>query len=169
MAVPSGTTIRLARANDEQALSALDAQAWSPRSGFPSVIEAGREAGVAFFSADSPPHSHLVAESGGVVVGYVRLKPASPLPENAHVMYIAGIAVDEPARKQGAATRLLEAAERYATDRGCRKLSLRVLGTNEPAIRLYERLGFVREGTLRDEFLINGAFVDDVIMARYLA
>jgi ribosomal protein S18 acetylase RimI-like enzyme len=169
MAVRSRIKIRRSKAADEPALSALDAQAWSPRSGFPSVIEAGRQAGGAFFSADNPPQCHLVAESAGVVVGYIRMKPASPLPENAHVMYIAGIAVDERARNQGAATGLLESAGRYATDNGFRKLSLRVLGTNEPAIRLYERLGFVREGTLRDEFLIDGTFVDDVVMARYLA
>jgi len=43
-----------------------------------------------------------------------------------------------------------------------------VLSTNESAIRLYERRGFVREGTLLEEFCINGRFVDDVIMAKRL-
>jgi RimJ/RimL family protein N-acetyltransferase len=33
---------------------------------------------------------------------------------------------------------------------------------------LYERLGFSREGTLREEFLIDGRYVDDVLMARRL-
>jgi RimJ/RimL family protein N-acetyltransferase len=41
-----------------------------------------------------------------------------------------------------------------------------VLSTNAPAIRLYHRAGFVREGTLTDEFLIDGRYVDDVLMAK---
>jgi RimJ/RimL family protein N-acetyltransferase len=36
-------------------------------------------------------------------------------------------------------------------------------------MRLYERYGFQREGTLRDEFWIGGRFVDDVLMAKRLA
>jgi RimJ/RimL family protein N-acetyltransferase len=43
-----------------------------------------------------------------------------------------------------------------------------VLDTNEAAVALYERNGFQREGVLRAEFIIDGAYVDDVIMARYL-
>ena len=44
-----------------------------------------------------------------------------------------------------------------------------MLSTNETAMRLYERCGFQREGTLRDEFRIDGQFVDDVLMAKQLA
>jgi RimJ/RimL family protein N-acetyltransferase len=68
----------------------------------------------------------------------------------------------------GAASALLAAAEQRARAAGARKLSLRVLGTNEPAIRLYDRLGFKREGVLRAEFCIDGAYVDDVLMAKHL-
>jgi RimJ/RimL family protein N-acetyltransferase len=126
-----------------------------------------------FFSADNPPGIHLVAEAGdgvapGQVIGYIRLKPPTPLAENAHVILVAGIAVLASARGQGVATALLAAAERYAIERGARKLSLRVLGTNAPAIRVYDRAGFVREGTLVDEFLIDGRYVDDVLMAKSL-
>jgi len=43
-----------------------------------------------------------------------------------------------------------------------------VLGSNAPAIRLYEQLGFAREGLLLEEFCIKGVYVDDVVMAKYL-
>ena len=43
-----------------------------------------------------------------------------------------------------------------------------MLSTSEAALRLHERLGFRREGTLREEFLIDGRYVDDVLMARHL-
>ena len=161
--------VRLARLDDQAALAELDAAAWSPQSGFPSVIEAGKDQVRTFFNAENPPEAHLVAELDGMVVGYVRLKPPTPLPENAHVMYIAGIAVQPAARGRGVAAALLAASEQYALSYGARKLSLRVLSTNQPAIRLYERLGFEREGVLREEFCIEGNYVDDIAMAKLLA
>ena len=57
---------------------------------------------------------------------------------------------------------------RDSTRRGARKLSLRVLGDNTVARGLYESCGFAVEGVLRDEFLVDGRYVDDVLMARDL-
>src|SRR5262249_2144890 len=71
-------------------------------------------------------------------------------------------------RRRGVASALLAAAEQHARARGARKLSLRVLGTNAPAMQLYEGVGFRKEGVLRDEFRIGGRYVDDVIMAKHL-
>lgn len=165
---PQQPRVRRARPADDADLAELEAAAWSPESGFPSVIHAGRP-GALFFTADSPPEVHLVAEVDGVVAGYIRLKPPTHLPENRHVVHVHGLAVHPSARRRGAAAALLTAAAEQASDRGARKLTLRVLGSNQPAIRLYEKLGFVREGTLLDEFLIEGRYVDDVLMARYFA
>ena len=165
---PVGVRVRQATEDDEAALTELDAMAWSPRSGFPSVIERHHAQDFIFFSADNPPEAFLVAESAGVILGYVRLTPPSRLPEHAHVMLIGGIAVHPSARRRGLAAALLAASEVHAVNEGARKLSLRVLGTNEPAIILYERSGFHREGVLREEFLINGVYVDDVFMAKLL-
>jgi ribosomal protein S18 acetylase RimI-like enzyme len=158
--------VRPARPGDDAALAELDAAAWSAESGFPSVFSAGH--GARFFNADNPPGAHLVAEAAGSVVGYVRLKPATHLPENAHVIQVQGLAVHPAARRRGIAEMLLTAAEQRVRDRGMRKLSLRVLSTNRAAISLYERLGFAREGDLRDEFFINGSYVDDILMAKHL-
>ena len=44
--------------------------------------------------------------------------------------------------------------------------SLRVLGENDAARRLYERAGYEVEGVLRGEFHLDGRDVDDVLMAR---
>jgi RimJ/RimL family protein N-acetyltransferase len=60
---------------------------------------------------------------------------------------------------------LVEAAVTHAAGRGARKVTLRVLGPNEGARRLYERCGFVVEGVLRGEFELAGRLVDDVLMA----
>lgn len=152
---------------DQAALAGLDAIAWSADSGFPSVIAPGARKG-SFFDAGNPPEAHLVAELDGGVIGYIRLRPPTSLPENAHVVQVQGIAVHPAARGHGAAGVLLDAAERQLRERGVRKLSLRVLSTNAPAIRLYERHGFSREGVLAEEFCINGRYVDDVLMAKRL-
>lgn len=168
MAIPDRLVIRVARAADEEALTRVDAAAWTPASGFPSVIERVGDPFFTFFTNDSPPGTHLVAEAGGRVLGYIRVRPVTGLRENAHVLGIAGLAVAPGSRGRGVATALLAAAERFARERGGSKLSLRVLSTNEPALRLYERAGFRREGTLRAEFCIQGSYVDDIIMAKQL-
>jgi ribosomal protein S18 acetylase RimI-like enzyme len=66
------------------------------------------------------------------------------------------------------ATALLTAAEQRARERGARKLSLRVLSSNPDAIRLYTQLGFEQEGRLLGEFLIEGRYVDDLLLAKRL-
>ena len=59
--------------------------------------------------------------------------------------------------------------ERRARDRGARKLSLHVLSTNPGAMRLYTRLGFEQEGVLRGEFLIEGRYVNDILLTKHLS
>jgi len=154
--------------SDQAALTELEAAAWSPESGFPSLMAPNNQRDTTFFGTSNPPDAHLVAELNGSIVGYIRIKPPTPLPENAHVVQVQGLAVHPDARRQGVASGLLGAAEAALRERGTRKLTLRVLSTNQPAIRLYERLGFMREGALREEFCINGRFVDDVMMAKKL-
>jgi ribosomal protein S18 acetylase RimI-like enzyme len=81
---------------------------------------------------------------------------------------VQGLAVHPGLRRRGVGTALLAAAEQRARDRGARKLSLHVLGTNPRAMRLYTRAGFQPEGVLRGEFLIEGRYVDDVLLAKDL-
>jgi ribosomal protein S18 acetylase RimI-like enzyme len=164
---PFEVRIRPGRLADQAALAELEAMAWSAESGFPSTMAADRR-DATFFRVGNPPEAHLVAELNGRVVGYIRLKPPTPLPENTHVIQVQGLAVHPDARRRGVAAGLLDAAEATLRERGIRKLTLRVLSTNQAAIRLYERHGFVREGTLLEEFCINGRFVDDVMMAKML-
>jgi len=48
---------------------------------------------------------------------------------------------------------------------GLHKISLEVLSTNERAIYLYKKLGFVVEGVKREEVLKNKVWVDSIIMS----
>lgn len=48
------------------------------------------------------------------------------------------------------------------------RITLRVLGHNEPARALYEAEGFAVEGVLPGEFWLDGRYADDVMMGRSL-
>ena len=145
---------------------ALEAICWDPGTGFPSVLERERDT---FFGAHDDPSRTLVAERDGRLVGYARTVAPTPLPENAHVWTVEGFAVHPAERGHGLAPTLLEAVLAQAAQAGVHKVSLRVLATNPRARRVYERAGFTVEGVLRDEFVLDGVFVDDVLMARRVA
>jgi ribosomal protein S18 acetylase RimI-like enzyme len=61
--------------------------------------------------------------------------------------WVGGIGTAPARRRRGLGKRALESALEAASNRGCRTAWLEVLVANEPAIRLYQRLGFevVRE------------------------
>jgi ribosomal protein S18 acetylase RimI-like enzyme len=156
--------IRVAVAADGEALVAIDRATWSPA----NSVGPRPTPGQSFFHARRPPADTLVATAGEAVVGYVILARPTALESNRHVLAINGIAVDPRHQRRGVARSLLEAAAREAGSRGARRLTLRVLSTNPAAQGLYESAGFAVEGVLREEFRLDGAYVDDVLMARYL-
>ncbi|WP_326583350.1 GNAT family N-acetyltransferase [Streptomyces sp. NBC_00481] len=157
--------IRVATSDDEDVLGRLDRDTWST---LHSVQARPTQPYEPFFNERYGPHDHLVAELGGTVVGYVRLARPSALACHTHVRQIQGLAVSDRARGAGVARALLRAARDEARRRGARRLTLRVLGHNTPARKLYESEGFVVEGILPEEFLLDGAYVDDVLMGRRL-
>lgn len=117
-----------------------------------------------FFVRGKHPEDVFVVEDAERVVGYIALGPATELPSNSHVLYVRGLAVLESHRRRGIGRALLAAAIEEARSRGARRLTLRVMSGNAPARSLYESMNFEIEGILREEFLIAGDYVDDVIM-----
>jgi ribosomal protein S18 acetylase RimI-like enzyme len=157
--------IRQARAEDDGALQELDLIDWEITSPAP-LPPADRpffDSGRGVFAEDV-----LVAEREGVIVGYVRIGHPTKLPSNAHVVEIQGISVAPSVRRAGVGTLLLHKALEAAETRGATRIRLRVLGSNPGAQALYERCGFVVEGVLRGEFVLDGVPVDDLLMARAL-
>ncbi len=107
----------------------------------------------------------LVAVVDGAIAGYVTIKPATELQASDHVLHISGLAVDDAVRRRGVGRALMDGAIAEARRRRARRLTLRVLGPNTAARRLYETCGFEVEGVLRGEFVLDGEDVDDVLMA----
>ena len=73
--------------------------------------------------------------------------------------------VAQDARRQGVGRSLLEAAVSWAKASGVSKLELHVFPWNEPAIRLYEKFGFEREGYRKGHYQRAGEMVDAILMA----
>ena len=69
------------------------------------------------------------------------------------------------ARRRGIGQALLAEAADWARRVGVRKLELHVFPHNEPAIRLYERFGFVQEGYRKAHYRRRRDFVDAILMA----
>ena len=152
--------IRPARASDEGELAALDAATWNTLSS-PAPYDPERR----FFNDRTAPEDVLVAAVEGRIAGYVKLSRVTELAASDHVRMVSGLAVGPEYRRRGIGRALLDAAAEEARARGARRLTLRVLGPNAQARRLYETAGFVVEGIQRDEFFLDGRYVDDVLMA----
>ncbi|MCX7983176.1 MAG: ribosomal protein S18-alanine N-acetyltransferase [Syntrophales bacterium] len=79
-------------------------------------------------------------ESGDYVVGYVH---AWCLAEE---MQIIEVAVRQHVRRKGIATQLLTRLMGQAREEGIKKVYLEVRASNEEALRLYEKMGFIVRG-----------------------
>jgi RimJ/RimL family protein N-acetyltransferase len=153
--------IRQALPSDDPQLRALDQATWSPEMS-PAPPPPAEQP---FFGPGCAPEDVLVAVLDDAIAGYVRLGHPTSLAANRHVVEMRGLAVDPNRRGQGLGRAVLSAAAAEATERGARRLTLRVLAPNIAARALYERCGFELEGVLREEFLLDGRYVDDVLMA----
>jgi RimJ/RimL family protein N-acetyltransferase len=113
-----------------------------------------------------PNAAVFVAEDGGRIVGRVSIA-RDQHPASRHVADL-GLMVAASHRRRGIGTKLLEAAVEWARASDVRKLELHVFPWNEPAIRLYENFGFVREGYRRAHYRRGDEYVDAVLMALQL-
>lgn len=114
------------------------------------------------------PHFHgLVAVLDEQVIGLLGLHIGQG--RQAHMAHL-GMMVHADFQGQGAGHALMAAALDLAENwLALSRVELTVFVDNEPAIRLYEKFGFVREGVLRDYAWRAGQYVDACLMARCAA
>jgi RimJ/RimL family protein N-acetyltransferase len=119
-----------------------------------------------FAEADPRSSLWLIAEVDGRVVGggnFLQGRWA----KNAHTAEL-GMAVHPAFRRLGIGAAILDAGIEWARGAGIRKLKLGVFASNVPAIRLYRKFGFQEEGRLKDEVVLEGRPVDELLMAVWL-
>ena len=90
---------------------------------------------------ENPLALWLTAEDGaGAVLGYVGSQSCF---EDTDIL---NVCVSPAARRRGIAEALMLELEARLAPRGLEKITLEVRSSNEPAIRLYEKLGYARVG-----------------------
>lgn len=95
-----------------------------------------------YFSTDTPiwwisPSAHPETPIAGLWLG----NSVDQISGDRHA-YILMLFVDPQHRRQGIGTALMQIAEAWAANRGDRQLGLQVFVENQPALELYEKLGF---------------------------
>jgi ribosomal protein S18 acetylase RimI-like enzyme len=163
-------TIRPATRDDVHPLSELAQRTWAEAFGgdvaaADVAVEVERTRSEEYFRTALHERTILVAEAGGVLVGYVQFGNV----EIAEVDVRPGdqglqrLYVDRAFQGRGLGRRLLEAALVHPRLAVARRVYLTVWEENEPALRLYRSAGFTPVGTTA--FRIgDGPLVEDLVL-----
>jgi RimJ/RimL family protein N-acetyltransferase len=108
----------------------------------------------------------FVAENSNGMVGVI-FGNRGTAKRTRHSLLI-GLGVLQASWNQGFGRSLLGAIESWARARELHRVELTVQTTNHPAIALYEKVGFEREGTKRHSQNIDGAYVDEFLMSKLI-
>jgi ribosomal protein S18 acetylase RimI-like enzyme len=160
-------TIRSSRPEDAEGIHhCLDVVARERR--HIAMVEGPGVEQVRAFIASFPERSVIqhVAVDGERVVGWCDVTPR-PWQGYRHGAAL-GMGLLPEYRSLGLGTELLRSVLREAAARELSRIELEVYPTNHPAIRLYERVGFVHEGRKRAARVLDGQAEDVLCMALLL-
>jgi L-amino acid N-acyltransferase YncA len=121
----------------------------------------------AWLEGRSPRHPVLVADRGGALVGWASLNPFNPRACYDHVGDFS-LYVERGARGSGVGRRLLEALIARARALGYHKLVLAAFPYNAAGCALYQRCGFRTVGIYREQGMLDGKWVDVILMEQLL-
>lgn len=109
----------------------------------------------------------LAAMVGDELAGQLEIQTSPNHPRRKHVGQL-GMAVRDDFQGKGVGTALMQAAVDMADNwLDLLRLELGVFVDNEPAVRLYQRFGFVIEGTMTRYAFRAGQYADVYAMARF--
>jgi ribosomal protein S18 acetylase RimI-like enzyme len=159
-------------AKEEDAKSLAEAIGDVEQSGFMlfnpnerQVTEEGAEKLISLLSKQ--PNAIIVAVEEQHVLGYLFVKGETP-ERVKHRASVAVVGVIESARNRGIAQKLFDFMEALMKERKIRRLQISVMATNERAIHVYEKMGFVKEGVYKDALYIGHNYIDEVVLAKII-
>lgn len=114
----------------------------------------------------SPDDLTMVSEKEGEIVGVLTVQRGM-YRKNRHTANL-GIAIKAGHRRKGLGMRLIMAGIDWCSENYIKKLNLEVFSSNRNAIALYEKIGFTIEGAKKNQFNIDGKYVDDVFMTYWI-
>nr|WP_290666156.1 GNAT family protein [Ardenticatena sp.] len=116
---------------------------------------------------NTPRRLFMGADVKGRIVGTLSLSPGQFGRKDAHLATL-GIVLAPRYRGVGLGGAMLDAAIEWARTKAFEKIQLEVFATNERAIALYRRKGFVEEGRRRRAYKLRGEYVDGVLMGLWI-
>jgi len=161
----SQITVRAAAERDAAAICTIYNQGIEDRIATLETERRTPEERRAWMAARDPRHPVVVAEADGRVIGWGSLNPYSP---RAAYQYVAdfSVYVERGWRGKGVGRRLLERLIELARAIGYHKMMLSAFPFNESGMALYERMGFTRVGICHEMGLLDGKWVDTIIMEK---
>ena len=120
-----------------------------------------------WFKRHGPRHPVLVAESGDSIAGWASLNTFNVRAAYQYVAYLS-IYLARPWRGKGLGVRLLSPLIPLARELGYHKIVLSAFPTNTAGMRLYARQGFTTVGIYKEMGLLDGRWVDTIIMEKLL-
>lgn len=121
----------------------------------------------AWLAAREPRHPVLVAVGSDALLGWASLNRFNPRPAYDHVGDFS-VYVARESRGRGVGNALLGALIDRALALGYHKLVLAAFPSNAPGLRLYARHGFTQVGVYHEQGMLDGEWVDVVLMERLL-
>jgi phosphinothricin acetyltransferase len=121
-----------------------------------------------WFYRHGPRHPVLVAEVGGSIAGWAALNTFNPRPAYQYVADLS-IYLARSWRGKGVGSHLLQALIPLASPLGYHKIVLSAFPTNAAGMRLYARQGFTTVGIYKEMGLVDGRWVDALLMEKLLA
>ena len=120
-----------------------------------------------WLAARGPRHPVLVAEMDGTVVGWGSLNQFNPRKAYDFVADFS-VYVERAWRGKGVGSALLRALIARAKQLDYHKLVLSAFPRNAAGMALYERYGFRTVGIYKEQGLLDGKWVDTIIMEKIL-
>jgi L-amino acid N-acyltransferase YncA len=166
-AAARGVHVRAAKPADVPAITRIYNEGIRDRLATLETEERTPEERLSWLAARDERHPVLVAERAGAVAGWGSLNVFNPRPVYVHVADFS-IYVSREARGAGVGKALLAALIDRARDLDYHKLVLAAFPHNEAGMGLYRRFGFREVGVYREQGLLDGRWVDVIIMERLL-
>ena len=163
-----GLIIRDATADDAEAIAAIYNQGIEDRATLETAARSSDERRQ-WLAARGPRHPVIVAAQPqtGEIVGWASLNQFNPRAAYDNVADIS-VYVARSERGTGVGSQLLPELEVRARQAGYHKMVLAGFPWNTPGMRLYERNGFTTVGIYHEQGLLDGQWVDVILMEKIL-
>ena len=107
----------------------------------------------------------FIYENNKIATGMCKLVPQQY--RNSHIVYLGGVAIHPNFGGKGEGFKMIKEIIEYIKQAGFLRIELSVASINGKAIRLYEKVGFTKEGVLKKFTYLKSEdkYLDEVMMA----